>query len=270
MPELPEVETVVRGLAPAVMGRRITAVTVRDGRLRVPVATDLPARLAGRRITDLGRHGKFILAPLDDAAVWLVHLGMTGRLTIGPARDAYAAHDHVVVDLEGGGRLIYNDARRFGRIDVVAAADVARETVPGVDALAPGYTPELIFALSRRRRTSVKALLMDQRQIAGLGNIYVSEILFRAGIRPGRAAGRLSRADCARIVAETGVVLGAAIARGGSSISDFRNQAGDPGSYQDAHAVYDRAGAPCLVCGAPVRMRVIAGRSTFWCACCQR
>jgi formamidopyrimidine-DNA glycosylase len=270
MPELPEVETVVRGLAPTIVGRRIAGVTVRDGRLRTPVAPDLPKRLTGRRITRLGRHGKFILAPLDDDAVWLVHLGMTGRLTIEPPRDTFATHDHVVIALEDDVRLVYNDARRFGRIDVVAAADVARETVPGVDALAPEFTPELVFALSRKRRASVKALLMDQRNVAGLGNIYVSEILFRAGIRPGRAAGRLTRADCARIVAETRVVLEEAIARGGSSISDFRNQAGDPGSYQDAHAVYDRAGDPCLVCGAPVRSRVIVGRSTFWCARCQR
>lgn len=270
MPELPEVETVVRGLAPSLVGRRIEAVTVREARLRTPIAADLPARLAGRRIERMGRHGKFILAPLDDAGVWLVHLGMTGRLTLAGDDAGLATHDHVVIRLEDGARLTYNDARRFGRIAVVDAADVARETVPGVDALAPGFTPELVFALSRKRRASVKALLMDQRNVAGLGNIYVSEILHRAGIRPGRAAGRLTRADCARIVAETRVVLDAAIARGGSSISDFRGGLGDAGSYQDAHAVYDRAGDPCLTCGAPVRSRVIAGRSTFWCGRCQR
>ncbi len=269
MPELPEVETIVRSLAPALRDRRVDAVDVRDGRLRTPMAPDFAARLTGRRVVRLGRHGKYMLIALDDDAVWLVHLGMSGRLTLATA-PRLLPHDHVVVRLDDGRTLTYNDPRRFGRLDVLAAERVAAVIGPGLDALADGLTPPWLHAVARRRRTSVKALLMDQRHIAGLGNIYVSEILYHAGIRPRRRAGRLSRADCARLVDATRLVLADAIARGGSSIADYRDGLGHFGSYQTRHQVYDRAGEPCPRCGTPVRSLVQTGRSSFYCPACQR
>lgn len=271
MPELPEVETIVRGLAPALAGRRVTAVVVRDSRLRAPLEADFAERLTGRRLLDLRRHGKFILIELDDAGVWLVHLGMTGRLTLGAAGLPERPHDHVIVRLEDGRSLTYNDTRRFGRLAVIAPEAVATETVPGIDALSDALTPDALRAVARRhRRTTVKALLMDQGEIAGLGNIYVSEILFHAGVRPRRRAARLTRVECARVVEATRRVLAGAIDRGGSSISDYRDGFERFGSYQFEHQVYDRAGKPCRRCGAPVRACVIAGRSSFFCPRCQR
>jgi formamidopyrimidine-DNA glycosylase len=271
MPELPEVETILRGLAPALIGRRVTDVVIREARLRAPLARDFAARLSGRRVVDLRRHGKFMLIGLDDECVWLVHFGMTGRLTLGAAARAEQPHDHVIVRLEDGRALTYNDTRRFGRLAVIAREAVGAETVSGIDALSDGLTAEALhFGARRHGRTTVKALLMDQREIAGLGNIYVSEILFHAGIRPRRRAGRLSRADCARLVGATRSVLATAIARGGSSISDYRDGFERFGSYQLQHQVYDRAGEPCRRCGTPVRGCVIAGRSSFYCPGCQR
>jgi formamidopyrimidine-DNA glycosylase len=271
MPELPEVETIVRGLAPALVGRRVTGVLIRESRLRTPLARDFADRLTGRRLVELRRHGKFILIGLDDGHVWLVHLGMTGRFTLGAGDRPARLHDHVVVLLEDGRSLTYNDTRRFGRLAVVPREAVRAETVVGVDALSEGLTAEALHAAARRHgRTTVKALLMDQREVAGLGNIYVNEILFHAGVRPRRRAGRLTRIECGRVVEETRRVLGSAIARGGSSISDYRDGFERFGSYQLEHQVYDRAGEPCPRCGAPVRSCVVVGRSTFYCPRCQR
>jgi formamidopyrimidine-DNA glycosylase len=270
VPELPAVETTARSLAPSLVSRRITRVDVRERRLRTPIAGDFAAALTGRRITGVRRHGKFMLADLDDGRVWLVHLGMTGRLTIADAARADQPHDHVVLRLDDGRLLTYNDPRRFGRLAVIAADAVPAETVPGIDALSADLDAARLFAMSRRRKTSVKALLMDQRLVAGLGNIYVSEICHRAGIRPRRAAGRLRAVDCLALSVAIREILDEAIVRGGSSISDYRDGFDQSGSYQDHHRVYDRAGEPCRQCGTPIRSAVVAGRSTFWCPTCQR
>ena len=271
MPELPEIETIVRGLAPVLQARRIAAVAVRDRRLRTRIARDFAESLTGRRIVGVRRHGKFMLVALDDGHVWLVHLGMSGRLTLGRPGRPDMPHDHVVLRLDDGRLLTYNDPRRFGRLAVVAGDAVAGETVAGLDALSERLTADFLHARSRRhRRTTVKALLMDQREIAGLGNIYVNEILFQAGVRPRRRAGRLTRDDCARLVTATRAVLDGAIARGGSSISDYRDGFERFGSYQSEHQVYDRAGEPCRRCGTAIRACVIAGRSSFYCPRCQR
>jgi formamidopyrimidine-DNA glycosylase len=270
MPELPEVETVARSLGPELVGRRVVAVTVRERRLRGGVARSFAARLTGRRIDGLARRGKYVLATLDDGRIWLVHLGMTGRLTLGPGDGAPARHDHVVVRLDDGRAVTYNDARRFGRMAVIEPAALDAETGAGLDPLGPAFTPAALFALARHRRASIKALLMDQRRVAGLGNIYGNEILFRAGVHPGRRAGRLSRAECGRIVEATRAVLGEAIRRGGSSISDYRDGLGRTGWFQLDHRVYDRAGEPCRRCGTPIRQRSIVGRSSFYCPRCQR
>ena len=270
MPELPEVETVVRSLAGELVGRCVVTVTLRERRLRGGVAADFPARLRGRRIVALERRGKYLLARLDDGAVWLVHLGMTGQLTLAPASRPDRAHDHVVIALDDGRLLTFNDARRFGRVAVVAAAALADEAGDGIDPLTAAYNADALFALTRRRRTTIKAFLMDQRRVAGLGNIYVNEILFHAGIRPRRRAGRLARAECARLVASTRRVLWEAIRRGGSSISDYRDGLGRSGEFQLRHHVYDRDAEPCRRCGASIRKRVHGGRSSFYCPRCQR
>jgi formamidopyrimidine-DNA glycosylase len=269
MPELPEVETVVRSLGPELVGRRVVGVTVRERRLRGEIAPQFGARLTGRRIDAMARRGKYLLATLDDGRVWLVHLGMTGRLTIDAVGGGARPHDHVVVQLDDGRLVTYNDPRRFGRMAVLDAASAARETGAGLEPLDGSFTAAALFALTRRRRTSIKALLMDQRRIAGLGNIYVNEILFHAGVRPRRRAAGLRRVDCGRIVDATRAVLAEAIRLGGSSISDYRDGFGREGRFQRELAVYDRAGAPCRACATPIRARVVVGRSTFYCPRCQ-
>jgi formamidopyrimidine-DNA glycosylase len=270
MPELPEVETIARGLAPELEGRAVADVVVREPRLRTRVARDFAARLRGRTLGRMGRTGKYLVTPLDDGARWLVHLGMTGRLTIGGAHRLPILHDHVEIRLDDGRTLVYNDPRRFGRLDVLDDAALAKVVGPGIDALEPTLTGDWLFARSRGRRTSMKALLMDQREIAGLGNIYVSELLHRAGVRPRRRAARLTRAEAARTIAAMRAVLDEAIARGGSSISDYRDGFDRAGSYQDDHLVYDRAGEPCRRCATPIRAVVVVGRSSFYCPTCQR
>jgi len=270
VPELPEIETVLRTLAPAIVGRRVVAVEVRERRLRGGVARNFAARLTGRRIGEAVRRGKYFLAPLDDGRLWLVHLGMTGQLTLAPRDRPDRRHDHVVVELDDGRVLTYNDPRRFGRMAVIEPSGLVAETGEGIDPLDDTFSPDALFALTRARRTSIKALLMDQRRVAGLGNIYTNEILFRAGVRPGRRAARLARDDCRRIVTASRAVLTEAIRRGGSSISDYRDGLGREGWFQLDHCVYDRAGRPCPTCRTPIRSRVVVGRSTFYCPRCQR
>lgn len=270
MPELPEVETIARGLGPVLRSRRIVSVEIRERRLRRRIATDLVDGLVGRRVATLGRHGKYLLVGLDDGHTLIVHLGMSGSLTIVPATAARKPHDHVEILFDGGTRVVYHDPRRFGLMLLVDHQRIGGVTGSGVDALAEGFTGAEVFRLTRRRRASIKALLMDQRLVAGLGNIYVNELLFAAGVRPNRPGGRLTRAECDRLVSATQAVLAAALASGGSSISDYRDGFGRAGSFQAAHRVYDRAGQPCRRCGSTIRGRVLAGRSTFHCPRCQR
>jgi len=260
---------VVRSLAPHLSGRRVTGVEVRERRLRGDLPPEFAVALTGRRIERLDRHGKYLLATLDDRRLWLIHLGMTGRLTLEPVGRGPERHDHVLVGLDDGKRLTYSDPRRFGRMAVIDPAHLGQEAGRGLNALSPTLTPEVLFGCTRGRRTPIKALLMDQRRIAGLGNIYANEILFRAGVRPRRRAGGLRRADCARVVAATRAVLADAIRRGGSSISDYVDGLGRRGWFQLRHSVYDRAGAPCRRCTTPVRRCLIVGRASYYCPRCQ-
>jgi len=269
MPELPEIETIAVGLAPRLAGRQVRRVLVHEPRLRVPLAAGFAGGLEGRCLGDVRRVGKSLVAALDDGRRWVVHLGMTGRFTLRAAAMPRRPHDHVVVLLDGDEALVFNDVRRFGRMAVVESAALADEVGHGVDPLAPAFTAAFLFATSRARRLTVKSLLMDQRLIAGLGNIYANEALFHAGVRPRRRAGRLSRRDSERIVAATRRVLAAAIACGGSSISDYRDAFERSGTYQEHHHVYDRTGEPCRRCRTPIRGCVIAGRSSFYCPSCQ-
>ena len=270
MPELPEVETVRRGLAEAVSGRRIAAVTVHERRLRKPLGRDFAASLTGRRIERVRRRAKYLLLDLDDATSWLVHLGMTGTMVVLPADEPLRTHTHVVADLDDGRTLRFHDPRRFGLMRVGDPERLAELAALGPEPLDPEFSPEFLHAIARRQRRAVKSLLMDQQVVAGLGNIYVNEILFAAGVRPSRRTAKVTRAEAERIVAETGRVLAAAIELRGSSISDYRDERGEPGAFQHTFRVYERAGEPCRRCDGVIRRRVIVGRSSFFCPRCQR
>lgn len=279
MPELPEVETVRRGLLPVMEGRRILAATVNRPDLRWPLPERLAGRIAGRRVERLRRRSKYILADLEGEETLLLHLGMSGRMLVSGGQlgdfhhvvPAAQKHDHIVLEMEGNVRVTFNDARRFGMVDLVATG------VAGAHRLLAGLGPEPLgngfdeaYLASRLKgRAPVKAALLDQRIVAGLGNIYVSEALFRAGIAPTRTAGSLNGAEVARLVPAIRIVLEEAIAAGGSSLRDYRQADGGLGYFQHSFRVYDRAGQPCPACGTPVARLVQQGRSSFWCPACQ-
>ena len=279
MPELPEVETVRRGLVPAMEGRRILAADIRRPDLRWPFPPDMAARLTGARVDGLRRRSKYILADLDTGESLLIHLGMSGRMTIsglaapfvpGQFHHAHAApqkHDHVVLDMEGGARITFNDPRRFGAMDLMAT-DRA-EAHPLLAALGPeplgnAFSEETLAAAVDGRKAPVK--------VAGLGNIYVSEALFRSGIHPERAAGRIGAQRLVRLTAEIRAVLAEAIEAGGSSLRDYRQADGELGYFQHRFRVYDREGQPCATPGCPATIRRIvqSGRSSYYCPRCQR
>jgi len=269
MPELPEVETVRRSLLP-IIGARIAAVHVFDARLRRPVGADLPTRLCGRAIHGITRRGKYLLFDLADETYLLAHLGMSGALLLRRGDVGRAPHDHVRLHFADGRHLTYNDPRRFGilRLGRLAEFDELRHVGP--DPLTNEFSLAALATLTRGRKKPIKNLLMDQQGLGGIGNIYANEILFCAGLRPGRQARRLTRAELARLFAAVRAVLRTAVDLGGSSISDYRDAAGRPGYFQLQLNVYDRAGAPCPRCGTTIKRVVHAGRSSFYCPRCQR
>jgi len=269
MPELPEVETVRRSLL-TLIGRRIEAVEVYEARLRRPIETDFARRVCGQVIEAIGRRGKYLIFGLSGGECLLAHLGMSGALLLQAPAVAREAHDHVRVQLSDGVRLIYNDPRRFGLLRVGPLAQLTELDNVGPDPLDDDFSLQALAALARGRKKPVKNLLMDQRALGGIGNIYANEILFRAGIRPGRQARRLTQAELRRLFEATRRILQSAIRLGGSSISDYRDGDGRPGYFQLRLAVYDRAGRPCPRCGTAVRRAVHAGRSSFYCPQCQR
>jgi formamidopyrimidine-DNA glycosylase len=283
MPELPEVETVMRGLAPVMAGRRIVKAQVNRSDLRWPFPDRMAERLAGARVDALRRRSKYILGDLDTGETVLIHLGMSGRMLISGdplgrfAHDhpAPAKHDHVVLDMEGGTRVTFNDPRRFGAMDLMPtdAADAHPLLVHlGPEPMGNGFSPEYLVSALKGRNTPIKAALLDQKIVAGLGNIYVCEALFRAGIHPARKAGRISTARVAALVPVIRDVLRDAIDAGGSSLRDYRQADGELGYFQHSFDVYGREGAPCRrdACAGTVRRIVQSGRSSFYCAACQR
>lgn len=292
MPELPEVETVRRGLEPVMAGATIAAVELRRPDLRFPFPEDFAARLAGRRVLGLGRRAKYLLADLSSGETLVMHLGMTGRFTIhapdapghtpgvfyrqATAAGAAAAspHDHVLLHFAGGATIVYSDARRFGFMTLAPRAALAEHPLfrrLGVEPLGDELDGALLLRLFAGRSAPLKAALLDQRLIAGLGNIYVNEALHRAGLSPFRKAGTLDAGEAERLAAAIRAVLAEAVAAGGSTLSDFRHADGAPGYFQHSFRVYDRAGAPCPTpgCGGAIRRDAQSGRSTFWCAACQ-
>ena len=289
MPELPEVETVMRGLTPAMEGMRIDRLEQRRADLRFPLPERMAERLKGRRIERLSRRAKYILFHLEADEILFAHLGMTGRFTIGgkhagtnftyPA-GGDRAHDHLVFHLSNGLAVTFNDARRFGYMDLMPAAEITTHKLfreIGVEPLSNHFTADYLARRASSRRVDVKAFLLDQHVVAGVGNIYASEALYRAKLKPARMAATLAdrkaqpNARAHSVVAALRSVLTEAIAAGGSSLRDYVQASGELGYFQKAHAVYGRAGEACLRegCGGTIRRSVQAGRSSFFCPRCQ-
>ncbi len=276
MPEQQEVETVRRMIAGHVPGRVIARASVSRHRLRTASLAGLPRALAGRAFAAPRRVGKFLLLDLDAGRTLLSHLGMSGRWLFwdaGTTADDSLPHVHLKLTFTDGARLWYQDIRRFGMLRVIATDALHRDPslkLLGSDPLVAPPTAASFAAAARGARTSVKSFLLDQRRIAGLGNIYVSEILFRALVDPRRRAGTLGSNEWARVAAEVVPVLEASIARMGTTFSTYRTIWNEPGEYGEQLLVYDRAGEPCRRCGGDVKRIVQAGRSTFFCPACQR
>ncbi len=269
MPELPEVETTVRGLRPVLTGQRLIAVEPRRGDLRFPFPPDLRQRLTGSQVLGLGRRAKYGLIDTDRGDTLIFHLGMSGRWRIDP--EALGAHDHLVVETGSGRRLTLNDPRRFGFVDLVRSAELPLYPAflrMGPEPLSEAFDGAYLAGALAGRSASIKALLLDQRIVAGLGNIYVCEALHMAGIAPNRAGGRIARPRLARLAEAIKQVLEAAIAAGGSSLRDYARPDGELGYFSKEWRVYGREGQPCA-CGRPIQRRTEAGRSTFYCGTCQ-
>lgn len=270
MPELPEVEITRRGIEPHVAGVRLTGIVVRERRLRWRVPAGLGARLAGHRVRALRRRGKYLLFDFEQGSL-IVHLGMSGSLRIVARREPPALHDHV--DLVFGPKLLrLRDPRRFGSL-LWQPGEAERHPLLahlGVEPLEPEFTGELLYRATRGRRVAIKQLLMNAAVVVGVGNIYASEALFRAGIDPFTPAGNLTLERCVRLARAVRETLEAAIAAGGSTLRDFVNSEGKPGYFQNERLVYDRAGTPCRACGQPIKAVRQGQRSTFYCPNCQR
>jgi formamidopyrimidine-DNA glycosylase len=269
MPELPEVETTRRGIAPLIEGQVIERCVVRERRLRWPVPAGIEAQLAGQRILAVTRRAKYLLLALDEASL-IVHLGMSGSLRFLTSERSPGAHDHVDWQFAGG-TLRLNDPRRFGC--VLLTRDVGSHRLIaglGPEPLEAEFSAEYLRAACRGRQVAIKQLLMNSAVVVGVGNIYASEALYRAGIHPGRAAGRIGPARLERLVTSVRAVLEESIAHGGTTLRDFVGSDGRPGYFRIALNVYDRAGEPCSHCGTSVRRIVQGQRATYYCPACQR
>jgi formamidopyrimidine-DNA glycosylase len=272
MPELPEIETIRRGLVPLLTGRKVLEVKVRERRLREPIAVRGLARLRGATVTGIRRRSKYLLLDTDSGLTLLIHLGMTGQLWVVDALRPRRPHEHVVFALDNFRELRFADSRRFGLLRLLKSDLLHRD--PRLKGLGPEpldeqLTGEALYRMTRGRRKPVKNYLMDTRAIAGVGNIYACEALYRSGLNPKRAVGRIGRAGWERLLAELRDVLNEAISAGGTTLRDFLNAEGDAGYFAVKLLVYDRAGKPCRKCAGRIRRIVQAGRSTFYCPRCQ-
>jgi len=276
MPELPEVETVRRGLAPVLEGRRLTRIIVRRRDLRWPLPDGFGQLLTGRTVSHVGRRAKFLTTHLDNGLVWIAHLGMSGRFRIFEAAPpAEEAHDHVIMETDAGAVIRYNDPRRFGFMDLIDEADLAAYPMLaeiGPEPLSDAFDAAVLARRLKGRTAPIKAALLDQKTVAGLGNIYVCEALFEAGISPRRKARSVQGGRAARLAGVIKEVLGRAIEAGGSTLRDHRRPDGELGYFQHDFRVYGRAGEACRRCGEDhsVHQIVQSGRSTFFCPNCQR
>lgn len=274
MPELPEVEVLRRSLEGLVLGRRIARARVLSPSLREPLRrAQLRRHVDGRRIVGLRRRSKYLLLDLERASTLVVHLGMSGRLTIEPNQSPRRIHEHVVFELDDGEQLRFRDPRRFGLVFALPTSELASDphfAHLGAEPFEDRLRGEDLWRLGRSRRTSIKAFLMDAEVIVGVGNIYASESLYLAGIDPRRAASRISRDRYVRLLGAVRQVLLRAIESGGTTLNDFADAVGEPGTFSVSLAVYDREGERCLRCGGSVRRIVQGNRSTYFCPRCQR
>lgn len=281
MPELPEVETVRRGLLPVLEGKKFLRVEQRRPDLRFPFPVRFSERLEGNTVRRLGRAAKFLTAELSSGEMLVMHLGMSGRFTINGGPMASFAHDtggdpkhdHAVFHIEGGITVTYNDPRRFGFMElwpVGTFGDYPRLKSLGPEPLSNAFNADYLSAALAGKQTPIKTALLDQAIVAGLGNIYVCEALFRSGISPRRKASSVPGARAERLAPAINAVIAAAIDAGGSSISDFAATDGALGYFQHSFDVYDREGAPCKTCSTPIKRITQSGRSSFYCTTCQR
>jgi formamidopyrimidine-DNA glycosylase len=270
MPELPEVETTRRGIAPHVVGQIIKDLKVRESRLRWPVEAGLADCIRGRRVLAVERRGKYLIVRFDHGAL-LIHLGMSGSLRVVDATQAPGRHDHIDILMQSGPCLRFNDPRRFGSFHFAANPEQHPLLANlGPEPLADAFDGAHLAAIARGRRAAIKTLIMNARVVVGVGNIYANEALFMAGIHPARAAGRISAARLESLAAAIRTVLSAAIECGGTTLRDFVGGDGKPGYFRQSLAVYDRAGQPCRHCATPIRRRVLGQRASYFCPTCQR
>jgi len=271
VPELPEVETTRRGIEPHVLGRRVVALAVHEPRLRWRVDAAMPAAVAGQRVSGVRRRAKYLLIDLERGSL-LLHLGMSGSLRVMPGDTPRLTHDHVDLLLDSGQTLRFNDPRRFGSLHWLtedpARHPLLRDLAP--EPLGDDFDAAYLHRVSRGRRVAIKQLVMNSQLVVGVGNIYASEALFRAGVRPGRAARSLTRDECARLVKAIRAVLAMAIRFGGTTLRDYVGADGRPGYFRRKLYVYERGGEPCRRCGMPIRQLVQGQRSTYYCPSCQR
>ncbi|MDE0310561.1 MAG: bifunctional DNA-formamidopyrimidine glycosylase/DNA-(apurinic or apyrimidinic site) lyase [Acidiferrobacterales bacterium] len=271
MPELPEVETTVRGISPLLVGRRITNLVVRESRLRWPIPETLADHIINRQVTSVSRRAKYILIGVESGHI-LIHLGMSGSLRFAASGEHYKFHDHVDLEIDNERALRFHDPRRFGCVLWIEGNPAQFKLLRnlGPEPLADGFNADYLYAVSRARRTAVKNLIMDSRVVVGVGNIYASEALFRAGIRPGTRASRISRPKYHRLVKAIEDTLSDAITAGGTTLRDFVNGYGAPGYFRQELAVYERAGKACKSCQTPISRKTIGQRSTYYCRTCQK
>jgi formamidopyrimidine-DNA glycosylase len=271
MPELPEVETTRRGIAPFLEGRRVRRVIVRDRRLRWPVPAGIEQRLAGAEIRAVGRRAKYLLLQTS-AGTALMHLGMSGSLRVLPTRTPVRTHDHFDIEIDSGHCLRFNDPRRFGSF-LWTEEDPARHPLLsdlGPEPFSAAFTGDYLWRSGRGRRVGIKHHIMDAHVVVGVGNIYASEALFRAGVNPKRAAGRLSTASAGRLADAIRAVLDDALRFGGTTLRDYYGGDGQPGLFARELRVYEKQGEPCVKCGEPIRHLTQGQRSTYYCTRCQR
>ena len=271
MPELPEVETTRRGLEPLLVGRTVQAVKVHNRSLRWPVPRGLGRILAGRTVVRIDRRSKYLLIDCGGGTL-IVHLGMTGHLRVVLQAEPRRKHDHVEILLDDGRALRFNDSRRFGAILWTQDAPCAHPLLKGLgpEPFDEALTADYLAARAKGRVVAVKPFLMDAKTVVGVGNIYASEALFRAGIDPRRPAGKISRAAFVRLVKAIREVLSEAIEAGGTTIRDFANSDGEPGYFRISLRVYGRSGEPCVICAAPIKLVRLGQRSTYFCPKCQK
>ncbi|HMN03708.1 bifunctional DNA-formamidopyrimidine glycosylase/DNA-(apurinic or apyrimidinic site) lyase [Geobacter anodireducens] len=271
MPELPEVETTLRGIAPHVTGRRVTAVTARAAKLRLPIPPELGERLTGKVIEGVERRAKYLLLRCGDGTA-IIHLGMTGTLRVAPAGSPPGKYDHLDLVLDDGRTLRFRDPRKFGLVLWTGSDPLAHPLLAqlGPEPFPPLFNGSYLFARSRKRNTAIKLLLMDNRIVVGVGNIYANEALFRARIHPERAAGSLSEEDCATLATAVEDVLRDAIAEGNATLHEFIAAEVPSGYFRIDLAVYGRTGKVCTACGTPIARTRLGNRSTWFCPLCQK